>query len=132
MVREILLLKALNDCPFVTKILDIIEPPNVTSFRDLYFVMEYVESDLKKVIRSPLILSELHVQVIVYNLLCGLKWVHSAEILHRDIKPSNILINEDCHIKICDFGLARSVAGLKENPFRTLEAVKRSLAAINE
>jgi serine/threonine protein kinase len=61
MVREILLLKALNDCPFVTKILDIIEPPNVTSFRDLYFVMEYVESDLKKVIRSPLILSELHV-----------------------------------------------------------------------
>jgi serine/threonine protein kinase len=70
--------------------------------------------------------------VIVYNLLCGLKWVHSAEILHRDIKPSNILINEDCHIKICDFGLARSVAGLKENPFRTLEAVKHSLASINE
>jgi len=52
--------------------------------------------------------------------------------LHRDIKPSNILINEDCHIKICDFGLARSVAGLKENPFKTLEAVKRSIASINE
>ena len=112
MVREILLLKALNDCPFVTKILDIIEPPSYSSFRDLYFVMEYVESDLKKVIKGQIVLSELHVQVILYNLLCGLKWVHSAQILHRDIKPSNILINEDCHIKICDFGLARSVSGL--------------------
>lgn len=61
MVRELLLLKALNDCPFVTKILDIIEPPSLSHFRDLYFVMEYVESDLKKVIKSSLLLSELHV-----------------------------------------------------------------------
>ena len=52
MVRELLLLKSLNDCPFVTKILDIIEPPSFSSFRDLYFVMEFVESDLKKVIKS--------------------------------------------------------------------------------
>ena len=61
MVRELLLLKALNDCPFVTKILDIIEPPKPSDFRDLYFVMEYVDTDLKKVIKSPLQLSELHV-----------------------------------------------------------------------
>lgn len=54
MVRELLLLKALNDCPFVTKILDIIEPPKPSEFRDLYFVMEYVDTDLKKVIKSPL------------------------------------------------------------------------------
>jgi mitogen-activated protein kinase 1/3 len=79
--------------------------------------MEYVQSDLKKIIKSELLLSELHVKVIIYNLLCGLKWIHSAQVLHRDIKPSNILINEDCHIKICDFGLARSVAGLNQNPF---------------
>jgi len=78
MVREILLLKELHECPFVTKILDIIEPPHLGSFRDLYFVMENVESDLKKIIKSSLLLSELHVQVIVYNLLCGLKWVHTA------------------------------------------------------
>ncbi len=52
MVRELLLLKALSDSPFVTKILDIIEPESMTKFRDLYFVMEYVESDLKKIIKS--------------------------------------------------------------------------------
>lgn len=61
MVRELLLLKALNDCPFITKILDIIEPPSIASYRDLYFVMDFVESDLKKVIKSKLVLSELHV-----------------------------------------------------------------------
>jgi mitogen-activated protein kinase 15 len=30
-------------------------------------------------------------------------------VIHRDLKPSNILINSDCYIKICDFGLARSL-----------------------
>jgi len=69
--------------------------------------------------------------VIIYNLLCGLKWVHTAQILHRDIKPSNILINEDCHIKICDFGLARSVAGLADNPFKMQEEVKEFISNIN-
>jgi mitogen-activated protein kinase 1/3 len=39
--------------------------------------------------------------------------MHTAKILHRDIKPANILINEDCSIKICDFGLARSIAGIE-------------------
>lgn len=61
MVRELLLLKALNDSPFITKILDIIEPESNNNFRDLYFVMEYVQSDLKKIIKSELMLSELHV-----------------------------------------------------------------------
>ena len=36
--------------------------------------------------------------------------MHSAEVLHRDLKPANVLINEDCSVRICDFGLARSVS----------------------
>ena len=51
--------------------------------------------------------------MIIYNLLCGVKYMHSAKVIHRDIKPANILINEDCTIKICDFGLSRSLAGVE-------------------
>jgi mitogen-activated protein kinase 1/3 len=49
----------------------------------------------------------------VYNLLCAVKYLHGCNIIHRDLKPANILINEDCSVKICDFGLARSIAGVE-------------------
>lgn len=49
----------------------------------------------------------------VYNLFCAVKYLHSANVLHRDLKPANILVNEDCSVKICDFGLARSIAGIE-------------------
>lgn len=42
------------------------------------------------------------------QLLRGLKYLHSANILHRDLKPGNLLINANCELKICDFGLART------------------------
>lgn len=61
MVREIKLLKAMNSSNFVTKLLDIIEPKNPQDFKDLYIVQEYVDADLKKVLKSSLTLSELHI-----------------------------------------------------------------------
>jgi mitogen-activated protein kinase 1/3 len=41
------------------------------------------------------------------------KYLHSANVLHRDLKPANVLVNEDCSVKICDFGLARSISGVE-------------------
>lgn len=37
----------------------------------------------------------------------GMKYVHSASVIHRDLKPGNLLVNSDCELKICDFGLSR-------------------------
>lgn len=54
-------------------------------------------------------IDEDHAIVIFYNLLCAVNFIHSANIMHRDIKDSNILIDENCQIKICDFGLARNI-----------------------
>ena len=74
--------------------------------------MEFVDSDLKKVLKTVqngTILSENHVLVILYNLLCAINFIHSAGVMHRDLKPANVLINSDSQIKICDFGIAREV-----------------------
>src|SRR5271168_1949795 len=58
-------------------------------------------------IRSGQPLTDAHFQSFLYQTLCGLKYIHSANVLHRDLKPGNLLVNADCELKICDFGLAR-------------------------
>lgn len=111
-LREIDLLRKLNH-PYVINILEVIEPANTETFDTLYVVLELAESDLKKVIKSAIHLQIKHIQTVVYNLLCAVKYLHSANVLHRDLKPANVLVNEDCSVKICDFGLARSISGLE-------------------
>uniref|UniRef100_A0A673NDE4 Mitogen-activated protein kinase 12b n=1 Tax=Sinocyclocheilus rhinocerous TaxID=307959 RepID=A0A673NDE4_9TELE len=53
------------------------------------------------------LLSEDRVQFLVYQILRGLKYIHSVGIIHRDLKPGNLAVNQDCELKILDFGLAR-------------------------
>ncbi len=53
------------------------------------------------------------------QVLRGLKYIHSARILHRDLKPSNLLVNANCDLKICDFGLARTAASNREGEYMT-------------
>lgn len=61
-------------------------------------------------------------QYFLYQLLRGLKYVHSANVLHRDLKPSNLLMNANCDLKIGDFGLARTTS---ETDFMTEYVVTR-------
>lgn len=78
---------------------------------NIFLVMEYEDSDLRKVIRAGL-MSDMdleNIKLVFYNLLSAIKFVHTANVMHRDLKPSNILINPDGQIKICDFGLARTL-----------------------
>jgi len=52
-------------------------------------------------------LTDAHFQYFIYQICRGLKYIHSANVLHRDLRPGNLLVNADCELKICDFGLAR-------------------------
>jgi serine/threonine protein kinase len=67
-----------------------------------------METDMHRVIRTQ-DLSDDHAQYFIYRTLCALKALHSADAIHRDLKPSNLLLNANCDLKVCDFGLARSV-----------------------
>jgi len=86
---------------------DILQPPHVDFFQEIYLITELMQSDLHKIIVSPQHLSSDHIKVFLYQILRGVKYLHSAKIIHRDIKPGNLLVNSNCVLKICDFGLAR-------------------------
>lgn len=81
---------------------------------DAYLVIDKCDMDLKKLLRSNKFLDEIQVKSILYDILCGLNYLHKAQICHRDLKPENILVNDDCTIQICDYGLSRSLKGVDE------------------
>ncbi|XP_032348470.1 mitogen-activated protein kinase 12 isoform X1 [Camelus ferus] len=71
-----------------------------------YLVMPFMGTDLGKLMKHEK-LSEDRIQFLAYQMLKGLKYIHDAGIIHRDLKPGNLAVNEDCELKILDFGLAR-------------------------
>uniref|UniRef100_A0A8C5BT71 mitogen-activated protein kinase n=1 Tax=Gadus morhua TaxID=8049 RepID=A0A8C5BT71_GADMO len=71
-----------------------------------YFVTHLMGADLNNIVKCQKLTDD-HVQFLIYQILRGLKYIHSADIIHRDLKPSNLAVNEDCELKILDFGLAR-------------------------
>jgi len=81
--------------------------------RDLYLAFDIMQADLYHANKAGVLL-DAHKQFIVYQLLKALKYIHSAGLLHRDVKPSNILLNTDCKVKLCDFGLCRSIVDANE------------------
>ncbi|CAH9142693.1 unnamed protein product [Cuscuta epithymum] len=105
-LREIKLLRLLKH-PDIVEIKHIMLPPSRREFRDIFVVFELMESDLHQVIKANDDLTAEHYQFFLYQLLRGLKYIHTANVFHRDLKPKNILANADCKLKICDFGLAR-------------------------
>ena len=65
-----------------------------------YVITELMQSDLHKIIVSSQPLTSDHVKVFLYQILRGLKYLHSVNILHRDIKPGNLLVNSNCLLKV--------------------------------
>lgn len=131
-LREMKLLRYFNHENIIS-ILDIQRPRNYESFTEVYLIQvrpvrrrcafmrwftnspqELMETDMHRVIRTQ-DLSDDHCQYFIYQTLRALKAMHSANVLHRDLKPSNLLLNANCDLKVCDFGLARSAASTDDN-----------------
>ncbi|MBL9116270.1 MAG: serine/threonine protein kinase, partial [Verrucomicrobiaceae bacterium] len=74
----------------------------------LYFVMEFVDgTDVQKMIAGSGKLSGEHALEITAHVCDALAYAHKRGVIHRDIKPANILIDQEGHIKVADFGLAK-------------------------
>ncbi|XP_052502680.1 mitogen-activated protein kinase 6 isoform X2 [Budorcas taxicolor] len=114
-LREIKIIRRL-DHDNIVKVFEILGPSgsqlsddvgSLTELSSVYIVQEYMETDLANVLEQGPLLEE-HARLFMYQLLRGLKYIHSANVLHRDLKPANLFINtEDLVLKIGDFGLAR-------------------------
>lgn len=105
-LREIKLLSHFNDDNIIG-LRNILTPEDPENFDHFYIVMDIMETDLKQVLRSGQELTEAHIQFFIYQALRALYIIHSAGVIHRDITPANILVNTNCDLKICDFGLAK-------------------------
>ncbi|SCU92276.1 LAMI_0E09582g1_1 [Lachancea mirantina] len=118
--REVLLKRAIRELKFLNffrghkNIVSLVDLELVTAkpYEGLYCYQELIDYDLARVIHSSVQFSEFHIRHFLYQILCGLKYIHSAEVIHRDLKPGNILCTINGTLKICDFGLARGVSPL--------------------
>nr|CDJ88917.1 Serine threonine protein kinase-related domain containing protein [Haemonchus contortus]CDJ88918.1 Serine threonine protein kinase-related domain containing protein [Haemonchus contortus] len=104
-LREIRILTKFNH-ENIIDIQEIIRSASVEDLKDIYIVQCLMDTDLHKALKTQRF-SDKHICYFAYQILRGLKYIHSANVIHRDLKPSNILLNSNCDLKICDFGLAR-------------------------
>lgn len=107
--REIMFLLDV-DHPNIIRLLNVHRALND---RDIYLVFENMSADLHTAIRAG-ILTSIHQEYVMYQLLAVIKYLHSASIIHRDLKPSNVLLDSDCWVKLADFGLARSILSVEQ------------------
>lgn len=107
------ILRELPRHPNIVKLYDVMEVTHQDQdYFNLFFVFEAQQSDLYNMLKECDQFTLSHAKKIMYNIMCGLKFLHSAGIVHRDLKPANILVDGFCNAKICDFGLARPTDGI--------------------
>ncbi|XP_014838522.1 PREDICTED: mitogen-activated protein kinase 14A-like [Poecilia mexicana] len=104
--RELRLLRHIQHDNVIC-LLDVFTPDStLEKFQTFYMVMPFVAQDLGHIMKRKR-LSDRIITYLFYQLLRGLKYIHSAGIVHRDLKPGNLAVSESCELKILDFGLAR-------------------------
>lgn len=105
-IREISLLKELSH-PNIVKLENVIQQD-----KKLYLVFEFLDLDLGRYIdnmyRLKKIINPMLVKSYLFQLVAGIAFCHSHNVLHRDLKPQNLLIDREGTLKLADFGLARA------------------------
>uniref|UniRef100_A0A3P9KA90 Mitogen-activated protein kinase 15 n=1 Tax=Oryzias latipes TaxID=8090 RepID=A0A3P9KA90_ORYLA len=110
--REIMFLQEFGDHPNIVKLINVLRAEND---KDIYLIFEYMDTDLHNVIKKGSLLKDIHKRYVMYQLFKAIKYLHSGNVIHRDQKPSNVLLDTDCVVKLCDFGLARSLNQVQED-----------------
>lgn len=109
LAKEIYLLQELNH-ENLLKLVDFL-PPATPDFKDFCFIVEYMETDLGQVLRSKQELSEEHCQYLSYQMLRGLSYLHSANVVHQRLRPRSVLVNRNCHVKLSELWDAQAIGG---------------------
>ncbi|KAJ8265538.1 hypothetical protein COCON_G00146370 [Conger conger] len=104
--RELRLLRHIQHDNVIC-LLNVFTPDSsLEKFQTFYMVMPFVAQDLGHIMKKRRLTDRI-ITYLFYQILRGLKYIHSAGIIHRDLKPNNLAVNENCELKILDFGLAR-------------------------
>ena len=113
--NEVRFLRKLNN-ENIVKLLEVIREQN----SDVSYIFEYCDCNLFEFIekhrKQKMFISEAKIRNIIYQITCGLKYLHSCNIMHRDLKPENILmILSNNLVKIADFGTAKEIPDFLDN-----------------
>jgi mitogen-activated protein kinase 1/3 len=120
--------------PNLVRLLDVLKGEKVGGHLYFYFVYEFMDTDLCKLLATSQYLTNEHIQSFVYQMVTGLRYLHSAGIMHRDLKPANVLVNADCSLKICDLNMASISPEEKSKPVAVASSLgkrKRSRESVD-
>ncbi|KAG0418081.1 putative cell division protein kinase [Dictyocoela roeselum] len=98
------------------RILTSIRHRNIIILKNFYvknykidIVLEYMPFDLSGLIRSGHVFENKQINSIAYQIIAGLAYIHSRNLIYRDLKPGNVLLDRSGLVKITDFGLTREI-----------------------
>jgi len=127
LLDEIKILKHFNTCKNIVKLHDIWLAQSTLS---IAFRIRPSPSSLADVFEAGGHL--LKPLKITYQLLCGLKFIHSANVVHNNLKPENILVDSNSNIELADFSNARSCVALRKKEYTEWYPAPESLLGAPE
>jgi len=126
-LREIKLMKFFKH-ENVQSIKKVMIPKNIHEVNKVFCSLQPMNSDLEQYLWQNQ-LEEDHIKYFMYQILRGLKYIHSTGVIHRDLRLKNILLNENCEVKISGFHLARGIEKENESNLYSISAFRSQLRA---